>query len=277
MKDSKLAQTLSNAMSLSVDEHGNKVGVAEFDSTYSDGAQYGRIQFWDERYASFPEPFEWYYEYEMFRASINDVLPDKNAKIMIAGCGNSHFIEDMADDGYTDLIGVDLSRVAIAIMKDRCKDRPEIKFHQGTMQDTDLPAHIYDGIIDKGLMDALFCTNTGANNVKQYLMEVDRLLNDSGVFFLVTHGLPEERINYLEQYDLAEPGYTPWFVDVQAVGKPKQYENEVLDLDDPDNSYFIYIAKKDKTLVDKQKGKILKDAQNAKKKTKKAKKAAPQL
>ena len=31
----------------------------------------------------------------------------------------------------------------------------------GTMQDTDLPAHIYDGVIDKALMDALFCTNTG--------------------------------------------------------------------------------------------------------------------
>lgn len=76
------------------------VGEEEFDTVYSDAAQYGRIQFWDERYSSFPEAFEWYYGYETLQDIINMYFPDKSAKIMIAGCGNSHFIEDMNDDGY---------------------------------------------------------------------------------------------------------------------------------------------------------------------------------
>ena len=102
MQESKLAKTIGLATkNLSIDEFGNKVGKEEFDSTYSDVASYGRVQFWDQRYMDYPEPFDWYYEYAMFQDSINEVLPDKNAKIMIAGCGNSHFIEDMADDGYT--------------------------------------------------------------------------------------------------------------------------------------------------------------------------------
>jgi 2-polyprenyl-3-methyl-5-hydroxy-6-metoxy-1,4-benzoquinol methylase len=84
------------------------VGEQEFDTVYSDAAQYGRIQFWDDRYVSFPEPFEWYYEYDTFRGIFNEAFPNKDAKIMIAGCGNGHFIEDMNDDGYTNLVGVDL-------------------------------------------------------------------------------------------------------------------------------------------------------------------------
>ena len=85
------------------------IGAEEFDTVYSDAAQYGRIQFWDERYSSFPEPFEWYYDYNTFKGVVNGVFPDKDSKIMIAGCGTSHFIEDMNDDGYTDLVGVTLT------------------------------------------------------------------------------------------------------------------------------------------------------------------------
>jgi hypothetical protein len=44
-----------------------RVGEAEFDSVYSDDAQFGRIQFWDQRYVDFPEPFEWYYGYMHFQ------------------------------------------------------------------------------------------------------------------------------------------------------------------------------------------------------------------
>ena len=50
-----------------------------------------------------PEPFEWYYPYETFKEIINDCIA-KEAKILIAGCGNSHFMEDMVEDGFARLI-----------------------------------------------------------------------------------------------------------------------------------------------------------------------------
>lgn len=37
-----------------------KKGEQEFDDVISDYAQYGRIQFWDERYLNDLEPFEWF-------------------------------------------------------------------------------------------------------------------------------------------------------------------------------------------------------------------------
>lgn len=37
-----------------------KKGEQEFDDVLSDFAQYGRIQFWDDRYMRDQEPFEWF-------------------------------------------------------------------------------------------------------------------------------------------------------------------------------------------------------------------------
>jgi len=34
-------------------------GEGEFDDVISDFAQYGRLQFWEERYLNDHEPFEW--------------------------------------------------------------------------------------------------------------------------------------------------------------------------------------------------------------------------
>lgn len=115
-----------------------KRGEAEFDDAVSDNAQYGRIQFWDLRYASEHEPFEWYYGYDYFRDTIRDCIP-LDRHVMIAGCGSSNMLGDMADDGYLHLLGCDLSRVCIAQLKYRYRDYEQIKFFQGNITDTDLP------------------------------------------------------------------------------------------------------------------------------------------
>ena len=113
-------------------------GEEEFDDVISDSAQYGRIQFWDLKYATEHEPFEWYYGYETFKETIREYIP-LNKKVMIAGCGNSNMLGDMADDGYQNIVGADLSRVAITQLKYRYQNYPQISFFQGNMIDTDLP------------------------------------------------------------------------------------------------------------------------------------------
>lgn len=148
-----------------------KKGEAEFDDQTSDIAQYGRVQFWDDRYAKEFEPFEWYCAYEHIAETIKDTIA-LDANVLIAGCGSSNMLGDMVDDGYTHLVGADISRVCIKEMKSRYKDFPEITFFQGTMCDTDLPEDSFDAIIDKGLLDALLCTQVGATSVAQYIVEV---------------------------------------------------------------------------------------------------------
>ena len=147
------------------------VGEQEFDDVISDNAQYGRIQFWDLKYASEHEPFEWYYGYESFRETIRDHIA-LDARVMVAGCGSSNMLGDLADDGYKNLVGADLSRVVMTQLKYRYQDYPQISFFQGTLTDTDLPEGSFDAVIDKGLFDAMLCTQAGTMTVGQYVYEV---------------------------------------------------------------------------------------------------------
>lgn len=107
--------------------------------------------------------------------------------------------------------------------------------------------------MDKGLFDALLCTQTSSITIAQYLFEVERLLDDEGVFVVISHGNPEQRLPLMEQYDIDEPLFTPWVIEVQALLKPREYPDEVLDPKDPGAMYFIYICKKTKELVTKKK------------------------
>eukprot|EP01034_Spumella_vulgaris_P041036 gene41036-50773_t len=154
----------------------------------------------------------------------------------------------MAEDGYTNLIGADLSRVVMKQLEYRYKDYPEITLFQGTMCDTDLPENSIGAIVDKALFDALLCSGAGSLTVAQYILEVDRLLTDNGVFIVISYGSPEQRLQYLEQYDIDEPYYLPWTVEVQALLKPKEYDEEEQDSADPNSFYFVYICTKKKDM-----------------------------
>ena len=193
-------------------------GVLEFDSAYADVAQYGCTFFWDDRYLNDTEPFEWYYPYQYFRQSILDNVP-LDGKVLIAGCGNLHHIEDMATDGFENLIGVDISRVVIGQMKVRCSDLPMCTFLQRNLTDTDIESESVDAVIDKALLDSIVCSDTGHIHVQQYVDEIERIFTSTGVFIVISRGNPEERLQFLEQYDLELPNYTPWLVEVQGVGK----------------------------------------------------------
>lgn len=206
-----------------------KKGEAEFDDATSDNAQYGRVQFWDLRYAEEHEPFEWYYGYDYFRDTIRDCVP-REWNVMISGCGSSNMLGDMAEDGYENLTGLDVSRVVIAQLRYRYKDMPQIKLINGNVTDTDLPEGSFGAIIDKALLDSLLCTQTSTLTVAQYLYEVERLLDDEGVFIVISHGSPEQRLPLLEQYDIDEPQFTPWVIEVQAMSKCRDHHQTLLNL-----------------------------------------------
>ncbi len=111
-------------------------------------------------------------------------------------------------------------------------------------------------------------------------MQVDRLLDDEGVFIIISHGNPEQRLPFLEQFDIEEPNFTPWVIEVQAVCKsisllllclilkindddnvttivkPKEYPDEELDSSDPNSMYFVYICRKTPELVLRKKVKL---------------------
>lgn len=98
---------------------------------------YGRAEYWDARYLSDTEPFEWFQSYRGISHLLtpNHLTPNKpfsiekentkptfpskmKARVLILGCGNSRFGEDMLKDGWTGgITNVDFSTVVIDAMK----------------------------------------------------------------------------------------------------------------------------------------------------------------
>ena len=92
-------------------------------------AQYGKADYWEARDTKDPDPFDWYQRYSNnphLRNLIDKTVP-RAAAILVPGCGSSRLSEDMHADGYTGLISnIDISRTAIDLMADRCRDRASL-------------------------------------------------------------------------------------------------------------------------------------------------------
>ena len=56
-------------------------------------------------------------------------MPSEQIKILVLGCGNAEFSEDLYDDGFHNVTNVDLSSVVIHQMKERNEERrPRMQF-----------------------------------------------------------------------------------------------------------------------------------------------------
>ena len=62
-----------------------------------------------------------------------------------------------------------------------------------------IPDDCFDIILDKALMDTLLCHENNLNKVEDYLSEIYRVLKDTGVVIIVSHGLPLSRLDYFDQ------------------------------------------------------------------------------
>lgn len=90
---------------------------------------YGDPQYWEDRYKnSNGKTFDWLEDYNTLKPIITELkLAKKTAKIINLGCGNSVFCEDMYDDGYINILNIDISKNVIEIMKKRNIKRPFLK------------------------------------------------------------------------------------------------------------------------------------------------------
>lgn len=75
---------------------------------------YGDPKYWDKRYAeNRGTMFDWLEDYHSLKPLLTSIIPDLTARILIIGCGNAPLSEDMYDDGYHNIVNVDISTVVI--------------------------------------------------------------------------------------------------------------------------------------------------------------------
>ncbi|BGP19885.1 hypothetical protein JCM10213_008641 [Rhodosporidiobolus nylandii] len=201
-----------------------------------ENAQYGTQEYWDERYTKEDEgnTFEWFKSYADVKKLVNRFVPDKEAKIVMLGCGNSALSQDMYDDGYHNVHNIDYSSVVIEKMARANEAREGMTWTTADIRALPFPSGSIDVCIDKGTMDALL-TGKGLDpwnppeevvkNVKGEVDEVVRVLKESGRFLYLTFGQPHFRKPHLQR-----PG---WKVDVHEIGGESSF------------GYFWYVMERE--------------------------------
>ncbi|KAI0701472.1 S-adenosyl-L-methionine-dependent methyltransferase [Cytidiella melzeri] len=174
--------------------------------------QYGTREYWDERYSQESEDssFDWFKSYADVADIIRELIPDKNARILMLGCGNSKLSEDMYDDGYRQIVNVDYSSVLIEKMRRKHEQtRPEMQWHEMDVRHMALESESFDVAIDKGTMDAMMTAKADAwdppeeviENCTREVDEVMRVLRKDSIFVYLTFGQPHFRRRYLTRQD----------------------------------------------------------------------------
>ena len=158
---------------------------------------YGCPAYWDKRYeaAGSQGSFDWLESYASLRSLLNEFMANKDMRILVLGCGNAEFSEDLYDDGYTNVVNVDISSVVIKQMKERNAElRPKMQWL--VMDITDMSAfdsNSFDIAIDKSTIDALLCGDDSFLMVAKMLKETQRILRAGGHYFAVSYGKPDSR------------------------------------------------------------------------------------
>ncbi|WCJ18588.1 S-adenosyl-L-methionine-dependent methyltransferases superfamily protein [Euphorbia peplus] len=224
---------------------------------------YGDALYWDARYehqgGGGGGGFDWYQRYSSLRPFVRRFILTSSPVLML-GSGNSLMSEDMVKDGYEEIVNIDISSVAIDMMRKKYEYIPQLKYMQMDVRDMSFfPDESFDGIIDKGTLDSLMCGNDAPNSASQTLGEVSRLLKPGGIYMLITYGDPTVRMLHLRQsvynwkielYIIQRPGFEkpssnsssrPTLEPVPITEKGLLPADFVFE--DPE-SHFIYVCKK---------------------------------
>ena len=146
---------------------------------------FGNKDYWNKRYQEEGEQgsFDWLLSYESLKPNLQPFLTSKDISILIVGCGNAPFSEDLYDAGYVNITNNDISQVVIDIMSERNKEkRPKMKWL--VMDATDMKEFAndtFDIVIDKSTHDAIICGDDNHLKLAQLHKEYLRVLKVGGI------------------------------------------------------------------------------------------------
>lgn len=200
-------------------------------------AKYSTVAYWNERYNSENDPFDWYQRWTGLRRVFDGPLSGEK-KILHLGCGNSRLAEEMLEDHKNQThTCIDISEVVIVKMVDRYKGRGNLQFqHMDALRMTFAPGS-FDVAIDKATLDTILCADNSVDNSLRYLEEVYKVLKNGGKYFLVTFAAPDERLPYLRRNGLN------WDIAVSEIPKPSIPTAKPA-ADEDKTPHYIYICTK---------------------------------
>jgi len=196
-------------------------------------AQYGKTEYWDERYTRDAEPFDWYQRWAGLKDCLAEFL-EQNHKILMLGSGNSRLSEEMYDEGYQNITNIDISDVVVKAMQEKYGDKPGMTYAQMDAKVMSFDEEKFDVVFDKATLDSILCGEGSSQSAQKMLGEVSRVLTSTGVYIAVSHGQPAYRLTYLQR-----PEFN-WTVKTLTVQKPLM--GTTSSTDEKDNVHYVYVC-----------------------------------
>lgn len=205
----------NNITSASANRDNLSASRSSTDGIPKDNHVYKRQEYWDERFDG-EEKYDWLVTYADVKGLLAQHIPSHDSHILMVGCGNSTFSEDMYNAGYKNITNIDFSGVVIDKMAEQHADKPEMKWltrdmlklhHEpGTGADAGFPADSFDVVLDKAAMDALMCDEGDVWNPERHVVTgVHRMCTGirhvlrptTGTFIQISFAQPHFRRRYL--------------------------------------------------------------------------------
>ena len=141
--------------------------------------------------------------------------------------------------GFQAITNIDISKVVIEQSSERYSYNPDMKWLVMNASSLEFKDETFDVVIAKGLLDAILCGESSTANTAKLCAEVSRVLKPGGIFFIVSYGTPENRLNHLDKEDLYG-----WIVEVLTIPKPTISAAALPASDDVNGFHYIYICRK---------------------------------
>jgi ubiquinone/menaquinone biosynthesis C-methylase UbiE len=193
---------------------------------------YSSVEYWNQRYSQeVGLSFDWIRTYEEIKEFIIPCLfGNKQAEILVIGCGNSLLSEGIYHEGYRYISNIDFSEEIIHQMEDRYKEYSDMDFQVADATDLKLEPNCMSCVIDKGVLDSIMCGVSGQEEATKMISNIYNVLTPGGVYICVSCAPPENR-----ELIFAKPGCN-WEI--------KKHKLPIKGAKDPLKYHYIYILSK---------------------------------
>ncbi|XP_026542706.1 methyltransferase-like protein 13 [Notechis scutatus] len=154
-----------------------------------DARDFASSEYWDRFFRKRGErAFEWYGEWSGLGPTLGRYLRLRDS-ILVVGCGNSELSEQLYDEGYHDIISVDINERVVKQMQERSTQlRPKMTYMVMDVLQMDFPDDHFQVVFDKGTLDALLTDGeeTTLKRAERMFAEISRVLQFGGRYLCVS-------------------------------------------------------------------------------------------
>lgn len=154
---------------------------------------------WDAFYKERPEILEWHASVPLDR--IASYVPERDAHVLLVGCGNSQLPGTiLASRQNARLVLLDTSQTCLDQLKETYGSSVEYVCGNAAELERLFPNRQFDMVLDKGLSDALFCSEGWNGPIEQLYRGATKILRPGiGRYLLISYKLPSSTQDFLRE------------------------------------------------------------------------------